>query len=172
MVTIIDYDSGNIQSLVQGLKKAGVDAEVSSNFETIKNSDVLILPGVGAFGDAMEKLKATGLIPLIDAHVENGKPLVGICLGMQLLYERSFEHGVAYGLGYLKGDVTLIETDKPVPHMGWNNLDIRDKKRPLFKYLSDPAYVYFVHSFKVPDDPAVITATTEYGQTTRTLWSQ
>ncbi|MFP4078065.1 MAG: imidazole glycerol phosphate synthase subunit HisH [Candidatus Izemoplasmataceae bacterium] len=162
MVTIIDYDSGNLASLVQGLKKAGIEAVVSSDEATIAKSDALILPGVGAFGDAMEKLKATGLIPSINKHVETGKPLVGICLGMQLLYERSFEYGEAKGLGYLKGDVKKIETRQPVPHMGWNELKLRDKENPLFKYLKEPAFVYFVHSYMVPDDPEVITATTDY----------
>ncbi len=163
MVTIIDYDSGNLASLTQGLRKAGIDITVSKDHDTVANSDVLILPGVGAFADAMKKLEATGLIPLIDRHVEAGRPLVGICLGMQLLYERSFEYGEASGLGYLKGDVTRIDTFHPVPHMGWNELTLRDKDSPLFKHLSEPAFVYFVHSYKVPFDPDIIKATTDYG---------
>lgn len=164
MVTIIDYDSGNLQSLVQGMRRAGIDAAVSKDPEIVAESDALILPGVGAFGDAMKKLGATGLIPLIDAHVEAGKPLVGICLGMQLLYERSLEYGVSEGLGYLEGTVKRLETDLPIPHMGWNELELRDSAHPLFKYAQAPLFVYFVHSYMVPDDPDIIMATADYGQ--------
>jgi|AntRauTorcE11897_2_1112592.scaffolds.fasta_scaffold06873_4 glutamine amidotransferase len=164
MVTIIDYDSGNIASLLQGLKKADINAKVSKDPTIIAQSDVLFLPGVGAFKDAMDKLKATGLIPSIDAHVSKQKPLIGICLGMQLLYEQSFEHGVTPGLGYLKGDVTRIKSSNPVPHMGWNSLDLNPQGHPLFKYLDKDPYVYFVHSYKVPDDSSII-ASTNYGET-------
>ncbi len=162
MITIIDYDSGNLASLTQGFKKAGMDVRVSSDPEIIKNSDALVLPGVGAFGDAMEKLHARGLPPLIDAHVEAGKPLVGICLGMQLLYETSSEHGTHKGLGYLKGDIVPIETTRVIPHMGWNALSINDHGNALFTYLSEPAYVYFVHSYMVESSGEGIVATTDY----------
>ncbi|MBR4955823.1 MAG: imidazole glycerol phosphate synthase subunit HisH, partial [Clostridia bacterium] len=130
MIAVIDYGVGNLFSLCASLKKIGADAIVTRDLEVIKKADKIILPGVGAFGDAMDKLLETGLVPHLLALAAEGKPFMGICLGMQLLFERSFEFGEKQGLGLIKGSVCDLSADIPqslkVPHMGWNALDIRN----------------------------------------------
>ena len=167
MVAIIDYGVGNLFSLQCSLKKIGVEAVVTSDADVIKNADRIILPGVGAFGDAAKKLRSSGLVELITEEAKSGKPFLGICLGMQLLFEKGFEYGEHEGLGFLKGNVIPLENKIPanlnIPHMGWNALDFKEEKSPIFKYINDGDFVYFVHSFYATDCDDSIIATSEYG---------
>lgn len=166
MVVIIDYGVGNLFSLTQSFKAIGVEAIVSGDKEVIKKADKIILPGVGAFGDASDKLFSSGLAEVVIEQANKGTPLLGICLGMQLLFERGFEYGEHKGLALIKGSIKpiqdVIPKDYKVPHIGWNSLTLTQKDNPLFKYINDGDFVYFVHSFYGADCDSVI-ATTEYG---------
>ena len=159
-ITIIDYGMGNLRSVQKACEFIGLSAEISDDVQAVEKADALILPGVGAFGDAMTHLNEKGLTPVIKEFVKTGKPFLGICLGMQLIFDKSFEHGTHEGLGLVGGDVVEFKLDGlKVPHMGWNNLDAR--QNPLFDK-SDDQYVYFVHSFYadgVSDDDVIATAT-------------
>ena len=167
MIAIINYGVGNLFSLVGSLEHLGIDAVVTSDAEEIRKADRIILPGVGAFADAKQKLVDTGLIPVIDEEVRNGKPLLGICLGMQLLFEKSYEYGEHEGLGYIKGEVCPLNTDidenLKVPHIGWNKLIIKDKNNPMLKYTKEGDYVYYVHSFYAKNCDDSLVAYSEYG---------
>ena len=167
MIAIINYGVGNLFSLSSSLKAIGYDTVVTGDAETIKKADKLILPGVGAFEDAIKKLRDSGLDKIIYEEVSLGKPLSGICLGMQMLFERSFEYGVHQGLGLIKGEVIPMENTIPkdlkIPHIGWNYLKIK-KSNPLLKYISDGDFVYFVHSFYADGCDDAVIATTEYGK--------
>ena len=167
MLAIIDYGVGNLFSLVSSLKSIGVDAVITSDPQIIENADRLILPGVGAFGDASEKLATSGLEEIIKNAVKKGTPLMGICLGMQLLFEKSFEYGEHKGLGLLKGNVIGMEGTIPkelkIPHIGWNSLKFT-KNSPIFKYINEGDCVYFVHSFYAVDCEDSLIATAEYGK--------
>lgn len=166
MTAIINYGIGNLFSLTGSLKHLGIDAVVTSNPDEIRNAERIILPGVGAFADAKQKLVDTGLIPVLNEEVANGKPLLGICLGMQMLFEKSYEYGEHDGLGYIKGDVCPLTDDIPesmkVPHIGWNKLIIKDKSNPLLKYTSEGDYVYYVHSFYGKNCDESLVAYSEY----------
>lgn len=166
MIAIIDYGVGNLFSLVSSLKKIGAEAVVTNEEAVIKAADKLILPGVGAFGDASRKLSASGLDKVILQEAKNGKPIMGICLGMQLLFEKGHEYGVHEGLGLLEGTVVpmaeVIPAELKIPHIGWNGL-IFKKDNPLFRYIKDGDFVYFVHSYFVKDCQSSLLATTEYG---------
>ncbi len=150
MIAIVDYGVGNLFSLQSSLRSLGLEAEVTGEAERLRSADRIILPGVGAFGDARARLDGAGLVPVLLEEAER-KPLLGICLGMQLLFECSFEYGEHPGLGLIPGEVAFLGEDLKdkalkVPHMGWNSLEIvRDD--PLFKYFGDGEYVYYVHSF-------------------------
>ena len=163
MIAILDYGVGNLFSLRSSLQQLGLQAVVTADADAIRAADRLILPGVGAFGDAMAKLTATGLVPVLKEQAEQ-KPLLGICLGMQLLFERSYEYGCHEGLGLLKGQVVPMEGKLPpelkIPHMGWNALEV--KGGTLLDGL-DGQYVYFVHSFFAEDCDDSLAAVTEYG---------
>ena len=165
MIAIIDYGVGNLFSLISSLEYLGVESVVTKDEQVIRNADKIILPGVGAFADAIRLLRQTGLVPLLEEQVASGKPLLGICLGMQLLFERGMEYGDHSGLGFVKGEVCPIADDAPkglkIPHMGWNRLDFK-KQSPLFKYINDGDYVYFVHSYHAKNSDSVI-ATSYYG---------
>ena len=167
MIAVINYGVGNLFSLTGSLEHLGIDAVVTSDIEKIKNADRIILPGVGAFSDAKQKLVDTGLIPVLDDEVKKGKPLLGICLGMQMLFEKSFEYGEHTGLGYIKGEVcplnTDISSDLKVPHIGWNKLIIKDKSNPMLKYTNEGDYVYYVHSFYAKNCEESRIAYSEYG---------
>ena len=150
MIAIIDYGVGNLFSLASSLKSLGLETKVTRDAAAIRAADHIILPGVGAFADAIAKLEATGLVPVIKQEVEH-KPLLGICLGMQLLFEKSYEYGEHAGLGFIQGEVCPLEpdlTDKSlkVPQIGWNALHIV-KDDPLFQYIREGEYVYYVHSY-------------------------
>ncbi|MBQ2734322.1 MAG: imidazole glycerol phosphate synthase subunit HisH, partial [Clostridia bacterium] len=169
MIAIIDYGVGNLFSLASSFGFIGEEAIVTSKEEEIAKADRLILPGVGAFEDAAKKLRASGLDRILLREVARGKPLLGICLGMQLLFEKSYEYGDHKGLGLIKGSVKpirdVISTDLKVPHIGWNSLAFSKEKSPLFRYLKDGDFVYFVHSFYAADCEESVFATTEYGAT-------
>ena len=166
MVAIIDYGVGNLFSLASSLKMIGEDAVITSDPEVIKGADSLILPGVGAFEDAAKKLFASGLDKVIREECKGGKPLLGICLGMQMLFEKSYEYGTHDGLGLIKGEVIamrgIIPDELDVPHMGWNALRFK-KESKLFKYINDGDFVYFVHSYYADNCKESISAITEYG---------
>lgn len=164
MIAIIDYGVGNLFSLLQSLKKIDATSIITSCQCEIERADRLILPGVGAFGDAADKLRKSGLDLIIKEQCYTGKPLLGICLGMQLLFEKSFEYGEHDGLGFLEGSVLPLKDyviDLKIPHMGWNSLNILDDN-PLFTNLNNGDYVYFVHSYFAKCEKWV-SATAEYG---------
>lgn len=166
MVAIIDYGVGNLFSLSSSLKAVGAKAMITGDPEIIKKADRLILPGVGAFGDAVNKLKADGLDKVVKEQALSGKPLLGICLGMQLLFEKSYEFGEHEGLGLIKGKIVPFKGRIPeslkIPHIGWNGLKIK-KESPLLKDVKDGDCVYFVHSFFADECGESVIATTEYG---------
>ena len=163
MVGIIDYGVGNLFSLRSSFAAIGVEAFVSGDAAELAKADRLILPGVGAFGDAAEKLRASGLDAFVREQAAAGKPLMGICLGMQLLFERSFEYGEHFGLGLLKGQVVGMSGRLPeglkIPHMGWNALKLTKSA----KLLEEGSYVYFVHSFYAENCEDSLAAVTDYG---------
>jgi glutamine amidotransferase len=163
MIAIIDYGMGNLYSLSQALQRLGHAYVITSDAEEIQQADKLILPGVGAFGDAMQELSERNLVSLLTTEAISGKPLLGICLGMQLLFTSSDEHGYHSGLNILSGHVEKLTLDLPIPHMGWNWLYFRHP-HPLLRNL-DEGHVYFVHSYHVKaDNQEDIIATTEYGE--------
>ena len=167
MIAIIDYGVGNLFSLASSLASLGFDAVVTGDPAVIRKADRLILPGVGAFGDAADKLKETGLDDLIRDEVKKGKELLGICLGMQLLFEKSYEYGVHAGLGLLKGEVVplegMIDPTLKIPHIGWNALTFVKPDCRLFRSIREGDFVYFVHSFHAVGCEDSLSATTEYG---------
>lgn len=165
MTGIIDYDAGNIGSVEKALLTLGEEVVITKDRDTLMEAERVILPGVGAFADAMEKLHARGLVEVIDEIVKKGIPFLGICLGMQLLFERSDEGEGVKGLGLLQGEIVRIP-EAPglkIPHIGWNSLKFPNRGR-LYEHISEDAYVYFVHSYYLKAaDPAIVTAVTEYG---------
>ena len=165
MIAIIDYGVGNLFSLTSSFKEIGQEVIITSDIETIRKADKLILPGVGAFSDASKKLFATGLDKIIIEEVKKNKPLLGICLGMQMLFEESYEYGVYKGLGIIKGKVKYIDlpSEYKIPHIGWNFLRIK-KESPILKHVKPGDYVYFVHSYHATDCEDSVVATTEYGK--------
>ena len=166
MIAIIDYGVGNLFSLKSSLSAVGADAVVTGDARVIESADKLILPGVGAFGDAAQKLKASGLGEVLCEQAAMGKPIMGICLGMQLLFDKSYEYGVHEGLGLISGSVRpiseVIPKDYKIPHIGWNALKFK-RKSPIFKYLKNGDHVYFVHSFYAADCEDAVIADAEYG---------
>ena len=166
MVAIIDYGVGNLFSLQSSFAAIGEAAEVTADPKRIHEADRVILPGVGAFEDAARKLRETGLDRVVREEAEAGKPLMGICLGMQMLFERSYEYGVHEGLGLLKGEIRPMGERVPeglkIPQMGWNALQIR-KASPLLKYTHEGDYVYFVHSYSAVNCEESLLAEVEYG---------
>ncbi len=165
MIGIIDYGMGNIHSVQKALESLGAETLVTNNPREIDKCDKIVLPGVGAFDDALKELEKKGLSAAIRESIIGKKIFLGICLGMQLLFEKS-EEGNLSGLGILKGAVRKFQVAKTlkVPHMGWNNLNLRQKDCPLFKDLKDNSYVYFCHSYyPAPQDNKIIAATTGYG---------
>ena len=165
MIAVIDYDAGNIKSVEKALDFLGQEADVTGEKEKILAADHVILPGVGAFGDAMENLRSRGLDQVIYEVIRRGTPFLGICLGLQLLFERSDEAPGAEGLGVLKGEILRIpESDGlKIPHMGWNSLHLQNNGR-LFRGVEENAYVYYVHSYYLKAaDESIVKASTEYG---------
>ncbi|MBQ7043534.1 MAG: imidazole glycerol phosphate synthase subunit HisH [Clostridia bacterium] len=167
MIAIIDYGVGNLFSLKSSFNAIGADVIVTDSEEKIRSADKIILPGVGAFSDAIAKLRATGLDKVLVDEASKGKPVMGICLGMQMLFEKSFEYGEYDGLGLLKGRVVTMQGVVPeelkIPHIGWNALHFSQESCPLFKYIKENDCVYFVHSYFAQDCDESVAATTEYG---------
>lgn len=167
MIAIIDYGVGNLFSLKSSLEAIGQQAVVTREQEMLDRASHIILPGVGAFGDAVQKLHDTGMFRAALHQAEQGKPMLGICLGMQMLLETSYEYGMHQGLGLIQGEVRPISEQIPegllIPHMGWNSLSFGKNKSPLFADVKEGEYVYFVHSFAGVGCGAQCIATTEYG---------
>ena len=167
MVAVVDYGVGNLFSLCSSLVAIGADAVVTADPDLLRKADKIILPGVGAFGDAAAKLRDSGLDAVVIEEAKKGKPILGICLGMQLLLEKSFEYGEHEGLGLIKGEIRpiadVIPADLKIPHIGWNNLHFGENKHPLFRYLDEGDCVYFVHSFYGTNCDESVIATAEYG---------
>ena len=166
MIAVVDYGVGNLFSLTSSLSAIGAESIVTGDPVLIKSADKILLPGVGAFEDAKRKLDEAHLTDLIIEEVKGGKKIMGICLGMQMLFEESYEYGVHKGLGLLSGKVVAMERDIPenlrIPHIGWNALHIK-KEHPIFKYTKENDYVYFVHSYYAKGCEESLLATTEYG---------
>ena len=167
MIAVVDYGVGNLFSLTSSLSAIGAESIVTGDPEQIKAADKIILPGVGAFEDARRKLSDTGLDKVVIEEAKRGKKLFGICLGMQMLFERSYEYGVHEGLGLLRGSVVGMQGKIPaelkIPHIGWNALNIK-KEHPIFKYVKEGDYVYFVHSYYADGCEDSLLATSEYGK--------
>jgi len=160
---IIDYGLGNLESVSRAFEIVGIETKISNKKDEIMNAKTLILPGVGAFRDAINSLNDMNLTPLIKEHVNKNKFLIGICLGMQLLYEKSYENGEYEGLGFIKGSIKKLDVDLKIPHMGWNNLKF-NKNDEILKYINEDDYVYFVHSYYADSSNEELLAYTDYGR--------
>ncbi len=167
MIAIIDYGVGNLFSLASSFAYIGKEAKLTSDIEEIRAADRIILPGVGAFEDAARKLSESGLAEIVIEEARAGKPLLGICLGMQMLFEKSYEYGEHKGLGLIKGAVRpmkgVVPEELKIPQIGWNSLSFKGEKNELFKYIKEGDFVYFVHSYYGADCSESVIATTEYG---------
>ena len=167
MIAIVDYGVGNLYSLHRSFEAIGAEVKITADEREIKAADRILLPGVGAFGDAANKLYASGLSELITEEAKEGKPLLGICLGMQMLLDKSLEYGEQRGLGLIEGEVRPISEVIPkglkIPHIGWNALQFQGEKSPLFKYVEEGECVYFVHSYHGANCGKNVIATAEYG---------
>ena len=166
MIAIVDYGVGNLFSLASSVRSLGLEVTITRNAADLRAADHILLPGVGAFADAMDKLTATGLVPVLKEETQH-TPLLGICLGMQLLFDKSYEFGEHEGLGLIPGQVCPLTEDLTdpalkVPHIGWNALDITRPDDPLFRYVKNGEYVYYVHSFYAKNCAASTLATSEY----------
>jgi glutamine amidotransferase len=163
MIAIIDYGMGNLRSVQRAFEHVGAEVVVTAHRETIKSASAVVLPGVGAFGQAMANLERAGLTDVIRQTITNGRPFLGICLGLQLLFEESEEMGQHRGLGVFGGQVKRFEVGLKVPQIGWNQIHIQ-RGNPLLEGVADGSYAYFVHSYYVaPTDPEIVLATTDYG---------
>ncbi len=164
MIAIIDYGVGNLFSLTSSFKAIGEDVVITSDVEIINKADKLILPGVGAFGDASKKLFESGLDKIVVQEVKKGKPLLGVCLGMQMLFDKSYEYGEYDGLGLIEGKVVFIDLpdNYKIPHIGWNALHFK-KQSPILKYINENDFVYFVHSYHAIGCEKSVVGTTDYG---------
>jgi len=161
MNIIIDYGLGNLNSVQKGFERVGLETKISSDIEEIRKSNSIILPGVGAFRDAVKLLEEKNLKNLIIEEVNKGKNILGICLGMQLLYDKSFENGEFDGLGLIKGNIKKFDISLKVPHMGWNNLKFQ-QNNPILKYIKEGDYVYYVHSYYAEGEEEDLIAYSEY----------
>jgi imidazole glycerol-phosphate synthase subunit HisH len=165
MIAVLDYGIGNLRSAEKALQHLGVDAALTTDPAAARRADGVVLPGVGAFGRCMEQLRESGLEPVVHEAVESGTPFLGICVGMQMLFDASEEAPGVKGLGIITGEVRRLTAAERLPHMGWNTITIRTGSA-LFDGIDDGSWLYFVHSYApVPDDEAVVAATTDYGGT-------
>ena len=172
MIAIIDYGMGNLRSVEKGFQKVGADVKVTSSPDDVEKADGVVLPGVGAFKGCMSELQNLDLIDSVVASIKKGKPYLGICLGLHVLFTESEEFGRCRGMDIFRGQVVRFEnSDLKIPQMGWNQLNIK-KDNPLFKGIPDKSYFYFVHSYYVaPDDPSIVATTTDYGiEFTSSVW--
>ncbi len=174
MIAIIDYDSGNLRSVQKAFEKMGEKTYITQNKSDLEKADRIVLPGVGAMKPAMEKLQSLNLIGAIEKAITEGKPFLGICLGLQLLFEKGDESGGVEGLGIIKGRVVRFNHDLKIPHMGWNNLNIKKSECPLYDGVENNSYAYFCHSFYVePQDTEISATITDYGNDfTSSIWHQ
>ncbi len=167
MITIVDYGVGNLFSLISSFQSIGSEVQVTGDAAEIQKAEKIVLPGVGAFRDAAAKLKENGLDQIIKERAGAGVPILGVCLGMQMLFEKSYEYGEWDGLGLIKGEIRPISDFVPkelkIPHMGWNALSFSEPKHPLFRYLEEGDHVYFVHSYSAVGCEESVIATAEYG---------
>ena len=162
MIAVVDYGIGNLGSVMKAFRHLGAPAVLSGDIAELRRADVLVLPGDGAFASTMEEIEGRGLVPVLREAVEQGRTLLGICIGMQLLFEESEEHGRHRGLGFLPGRVRRLEGDMPIPHMGWNQLH-PTRPHPMLEGVADGAHVYFVHSYWCDAPAEVVLAETDYG---------
>jgi glutamine amidotransferase len=173
MITIVDYGMGNLRSVQKGFEKVGAEARITDDPEAVRRADKLVLPGVGAFADAMVGLRERELVGPIQEYIKSGRPFLGICLGLQLLFSKSYEDGEYAGLGVFEGEVVRFpeHTGLKVPHMGWNQLRVR-KEAPALKGIAEGSHVYFVHSYYVvPADPDLTATETDYPRPfTSSIW--
>lgn len=163
MIAVIDYGMGNLRSVQKAFEYLGYKAVITQQPSEIQKADKVVLPGVGAFKDAMQTIKQKGIDKVLYDVVEQKKPLLGICLGMQMFFEKSYEYGEHKGLAILQGEIVKLPENVKIPHMGWNSLNIK-KKSPLFEGLSEEPYVYFVHSYHLNTEADIVSATTYYGK--------
>lgn len=163
MIAIIDYGMGNLRSVQKAFEYLGYDAKVTDDTAEMEAADKLVLPGVGAFGDAIKTIRDKGIDKVIYKAADDKKPFLGICLGMQMIFDKSYEYGEFDGLGLIKGEIKLLPDNVKKPHIGWNNLNIK-MRSPLFEGLPESPYVYFVHSYYLETDAPVVSATTYYGK--------
>ncbi len=163
MIAIIDYGMGNLRSVQKAFEFLGYEAVITDDVNTILSADKVVLPGVGAFCDAIKTIREKKLDEAIYEAVKEGKPFLGICLGMQLIFDKSYENGEYDGLGVVPGKVVRLPEGVKIPHVGWNNLNIK-MRNPLFEGLGDNPFVYFVHSYYLETDAPVVSATTDYGK--------
>jgi glutamine amidotransferase len=163
MIAIVDYGMGNLKSVEKGFKKVGIDARVTADPKVIDSAGAIVLPGVGAFRDCVRNLKDLSLTDTIAKSIQKGKPYLGICLGLQVLFSESEEFGTCRGLDIFRGRVVRFRIKEKVPHMGWNNVHVL-RRPPIFGEIADNSFFYFVHSFYiVPDDTDIVAGTTDYG---------
>jgi len=163
MIGIIDYGMGNLRSVEKAFQHLGFEAQISADINFIEKADKIVLPGVGAFADAIKTIRYKKFDNVIKEQIDKGKPFLGICLGMQMIFEKSFENGEYDGLGLIPGIIKKLPDNVKIPHIGWNDLKIY-KKEPLFKGLEENPYVYFVHSYYLETKAPVVSATTFYGR--------
>ncbi len=163
MIAIIDYGMGNLRSVQKAFEYLGFEAVVTSDTKIMEKADKLVLPGVGAFGDAIATIREKSFDKVIYEATDKKKPFLGICLGMQMVFDKSYEYGEYEGLGLIKGEVKLLPDNVKKPHIGWNSLNIK-MRAPLYEGLPESPYVYFVHSYYLETDAPVISATTNYGK--------
>jgi imidazole glycerol-phosphate synthase subunit HisH len=162
VIAVVDYGIGNLGSVMKAFRHLGAPAVLSGDVAELRRADVLVLPGDGAFASTMEEIEGRGLVPVLREAVDQGRTLLGICIGMQLLFEESEEHGRHRGLGFLPGRVRRLEGDMPIPHMGWNQLH-PTRPHPMLEGVADGAHVYFVHSYWCDAPAEVVLAETDYG---------
>ncbi len=163
MIAIIDYGMGNLRSVQKALEFVGQEAVITDDVSVMERADKLVLPGVGAFGDAISTIREKGFDKAIYDGVKSDKPFLGICLGMQMVFDKSYEYGEYEGLGLIPGEIKLLPDNVKKPHIGWNNLNIK-MRAPLFENTGSSPYVYFVHSYYLETDAPVVSATTDYGK--------
>lgn len=163
MIAVIDYGMGNLRSVQKALEFVGQEAVVTDDLKVMEKADKLLLPGVGAFGDAINTIRKRGIDKVIFDSVKKDKPFLGICLGMQMIFDKSYEYGEYKGLGLIPGEIKLLPDNVKKPHIGWNNLNIK-MRIPLFENVGESPYVYFVHSYYLETDAPVVSATTDYGK--------
>ncbi len=164
MITVVDYGVGNLHSVAKALEKVGAKTHVTSDWRDVEKSDGVVLPGVGAFKDSMDAMNRSDLAKAIKSYIASGKPFLGVCVGLQMLFAESEEFGLSKGLGVFPGRVVKFAQGQKVPHMGWNQIQVKKNGNPLLKGVKDGDFLYFVHSYYVvPENPSIVAAQCSYG---------